>query len=105
MSSREQVEQLAQAARVKLSDEELGELTTELGQMLQYAQRLAEVDVTGTPEWTPPAATGRQLRADVPRPSLERAAALALSPDPTQSAVTAGAQDGFFRVPRTLDDA
>lgn len=81
--------------RVDLTDDEVTALRAELSLMLQYAARLDDVDVADTPEWTPPAPDGRPLRADVPTASLPRDEALALAPT---------SADGFFQVPRTLDE-
>lgn len=91
----ERFDRLARMARVELSDDERRELLPELDAMLEFAGRLEEVDVADVPEWTPPVPPTEGLRPDEIRPSLPRDAALALAP---------AAQDGFFRVPRTVDE-
>ncbi len=80
--------------RVDVPDEELPALREELEAMLEFAATLEQVDVEGYPEWTPPPPAGRPLRADTPVGPLPREAALALAPT---------SKDGYFMVPRTLD--
>jgi aspartyl-tRNA(Asn)/glutamyl-tRNA(Gln) amidotransferase subunit C len=45
--SREDVEKVALLARLRLSDDELEKMTTQLGQVLGYIQQLDELDTTG----------------------------------------------------------
>lgn len=80
--------------RVDFSDAELPQLRDELEAMLEFAATLERLDVEGTREWTPPPPAGRTLRADTPTESLPRDEALALAPT---------SKDGYFVVPRTLD--
>lgn len=95
MIDKERTLQLARMARVELPDDEVDVLVQELGAMLEFAARLEHVDVGDTPEWTPPPPEGRPLRPDTPGESLPRQSVLALAPS---------AQDGYFKVPRTLDE-
>lgn len=81
--------------RVELTSDEVDSLKVELEAMLEFAAQLDDVDVSGTPEWTPPQPADRPLRADVKTPSLPREAALALAPTE---------EGGYFKVPRTLDE-
>ncbi len=99
----EMAAQLARQSRIDLTDEELPRLAHELKLMAEFATTLeaASVDggldggLDGVPEWTPPTAPVRDLRPDEVAPSLPREAALALAP---------ATADGFFRVPRTVDE-
>jgi len=91
----ERVLELARMVRVELSAAEVGALRSELSSMLEFAAGLEAVDVENTPEWRPPPPEGRPLRADVPTTPLPREKALALSP---------ASKDGYFQVPRTLDE-
>lgn len=72
---------VAQLARIDLSEEELKTFETQLSQILDYVEMLSRVDISGVPE-TPidPHLPTNVLRADEPRPSLDRALALALAP-------------------------
>lgn len=45
--SREDVLKLAQLARLDLTDDEVGEFSTELSDILQYVEQLSAVDVKG----------------------------------------------------------
>lgn len=80
--------------RVDLSEDELPTLRDELDAMLEFAATLEQVDVEQCQEWTPPPPAGRPLREDRPKPSLPREVALELAPT---------SKDGYFQVPRTLD--
>lgn len=95
MVTTDQVAALARTVRVELAADELAPLRDELAHMLAFAADLQTVDVTGVPEWTPPPPTGRPLRADVVAASLPRTAARGLAPTE---------KDGYFQVPRTLED-
>lgn len=89
-------EHLARLARIELDPEEGPEVAREVEVLLGYLARLRAVDVEGEAEWTPPLPPEAPLRADVAEPSLARDVALGLAPE---------ASDGFFKVPRVLDDA
>lgn len=91
----EQLGELARAVRLDLSESERASLLEELSRMLAFAGRLGEVDTAGVQEWRGEAPTGRALRRDEPRPSLPQEAALSLAP---------ATRDGYFEVPRTLDE-
>ena len=88
------VERIAALAHLALTDDEIELFTEQLGQILEYAERLQHVDTSAvSATWHPGAATGA-LRPDVPRPCLAREDALAGAPDP--------AAEGLFRVPKVI---
>ena len=92
--TRSDVERIAALAHLELTDEEKDLFTTQLSQILHYAEQIQQVDTSGV---APMAHVGseRAERDDEPRPSLTTEAALANAPD--------GAMDaGFFRVPRVI---
>jgi aspartyl-tRNA(Asn)/glutamyl-tRNA(Gln) amidotransferase subunit C len=78
--SRETVEKVALLARLKLSDEELAQMTTQLGQIVGYVEQLAEVDTSGVEPLAHPLDTANVFRDDEPRPSLPRDETLANAP-------------------------
>jgi aspartyl-tRNA(Asn)/glutamyl-tRNA(Gln) amidotransferase subunit C len=92
--SREQVQHIAELARLALSDEELALYQGQLSAILEHFERLQELDT----EAIPPTATVLPLRsvmrADEPRPPFARASILANAP---------AAEEGCFKVPAVLD--
>ena len=92
--SREQVEHIAQLARLALSEEEKALYQGQLSAILDYFERLQELDT----EAIPPTATVLPLRSvmreDEPRPATDRGDVLANAP---------AAEDGCFQVPAVLE--
>lgn len=95
MIDREQVLHVAKLARLKLSEEEVERMTGELSHILEHVDRIAQMDLDGVEPTSHVVALENVLRADVPRPSLPREAALANAPEPV---------DGAFRVPSPQAD-
>lgn len=92
------LQELAETARLKLDEGEAARLLERLRALTELAGELAGAEVP--PSDVTDALTGLvtpdSLRADEHEPSLPRADALALGPSDTE---------GFFTVPRTLDDS
>lgn len=93
--SREEVAKVALLARLRLGEAELDALTTQMGQILQYMELLQEVDTTDIEPMAHAIEVFNVLRADEPRPSLSRDAALAGAPH---------RDDECYRVPAVLGD-
>ena len=88
------VQRIARLAHLDLTDEEQALFTHQLAQILEYAERLQEVDTTDvSATWHPGRSVG-PLRPDTPRPSLVNDDALANAPAPGPS--------GLFRVPKVI---
>lgn len=86
------LEHLERLARLEVPAEEREGIKADLSTVLTFVAQLAGLSVgTGTPETDAPSTA----RPDVPRPSLGQAAALAVAP---------ASRDGYFEVPRTLDE-
>ena len=92
--TRADVEHVAQLARLALRDDEVDELTAQLGVILDHAAQVSALDIGDVPPTAHPLPLVNVLRPDVPEPSLDRDEVLAMAPD---------AEDGRFRVPRILD--
>jgi aspartyl/glutamyl-tRNA(Asn/Gln) amidotransferase, C subunit len=90
MIEREQVEHVARLARLKLTDEEIERMASELSGILEHVERIAELDLDGVEPTTHVIALENVLRPDQPRPSWDRDEVLASAPDPAS---------GAFRVP------
>jgi len=92
--SREEVEHIAELARLALSDEELALYQGQLSAILEYFERLQELDT----EAIPPTATVLPLRSvmrdDEVRPPFPREEILANAP---------AAEEGCFKVPAVLE--
>ena len=92
--TRTDVERIATLAHLDLTEDETEVFTRQLAQILEYAERLDEIDTEAVTATWHPGTTAAPLRSDVQRPSLAREEALANAPD--------AAPDGFFRVPKVI---
>jgi aspartyl-tRNA(Asn)/glutamyl-tRNA(Gln) amidotransferase subunit C len=90
MLSREEVLHVARLARLELSEEEVERFSGELSKVLDYVEKISELDLTDVPPTSHVVNVENALRADEPRPSLPRDVALESAPD---------AAVGGFRVP------
>jgi aspartyl-tRNA(Asn)/glutamyl-tRNA(Gln) amidotransferase subunit C len=93
--SRSQIEAIAALAHLRLDEREIELYARQLGEILEYANQVQNIDTTGVP---PTASVGTRHEADRPdtvRESLDRAAALANAPD-------ASLEAGLFKVPRVI---
>ena len=90
MIDREQVLHVARLARLSLTEDELERMARELSGILDHVQAIGELDLDGVEPTTHVVALENVLRADRPRPSLDRSLALAGAPDATEDS---------FRVP------
>jgi aspartyl-tRNA(Asn)/glutamyl-tRNA(Gln) amidotransferase subunit C len=94
--SRADVEHVATLSRLALTDEEIEQLTGELGAILDYAAEVSALDTADVPPTAHPLPLVNVFRPDDPRPGLDRDEVLAQAP---------AAEDGQFRVPRILGEA
>lgn len=92
--TRSDVEKIAALAHLDLTAEEIERFTPQLAQILEYAERLAEVDTSTVSAAWRPLTDGSPLRDDEPRPSLATEEALANAPAPGPG--------GLFRVPKVI---
>jgi aspartyl-tRNA(Asn)/glutamyl-tRNA(Gln) amidotransferase subunit C len=93
--SRTQIEAIASLALLDLTDAEVERLARQLGEILDYATRVQQMDTTGVPPTATVALQHEADREDQVAPSLDRREALANAPDPSPEA-------GLFRVPRVI---
>jgi aspartyl-tRNA(Asn)/glutamyl-tRNA(Gln) amidotransferase subunit C len=90
MIDREQVLHVARLARLKLTDEEVERMSSELSGILEHVERISELDLEGVEPTSHVIALENVLRADEPRPSWSRDEMLERAPDPA---------GGSYRVP------
>ena len=94
--SQEEVEHVAELARLQLTREESAQFTLQLSRILKYVEELNAVDTTGVrPTTSVVAGEAGALRDDEVRPSLSQERALRNAPE---------AVDGFFHVPHVIRD-
>ena len=79
--SREQVEKVSLLGRLLLSEEELDKMTSQMGQILEYMDLLAEVDTERVEPMAHALDVSNVFRDDRVRPSLERDQALGNAPN------------------------
>ena len=80
---------------LELSPAEREALRADLTRILEYFQKLTELDTEGVAPFEPLPGRVNAWREDEPRESLSQEEALANAPD---------RQDGYFKVPRVFGD-
>jgi len=76
----EEVRHNARLARVGLSDDEVSRFQNQLSQILDYFERLQEVDTENVPPTAHTLAMHNVMRDDEPRPSIDKEEVLANAP-------------------------
>lgn len=90
-----EVRRIAALAHLALTDDEVGLFARQLGEILEYMRQVQAVPTEGVTAMSHVGVGDAHERADEPRGSLEKAAALGNAPD-------AAAEAGFFKVPRVI---
>jgi aspartyl-tRNA(Asn)/glutamyl-tRNA(Gln) amidotransferase subunit C len=90
MIDRDQVLHVAKLARLRLADDEVDRMASELSTILEHVETMNELDLEGVEPTSHVVDLTNVLREDEPREGLDRETALAQAPD---------AADGGFRVP------
>ncbi len=92
----EQVRKVAKLARLELTEAEIEEFTGQLGAILQYVEKMNELDTSSVEPLAHCLPISNVLRADEVQPSLGTEKALANAPQ---------RDDSFFKVPKILEDS
>ena len=92
--SKAEVEHIAELAKLGLTEEEKEIFRHQLSAILEYAQRLQELDTDAIPPTAQVVPLQNVMAPDVVRPSLPREDILANAP---------ASQDGMFRVKAILE--
>lgn len=93
------VERVAELANLELTPDEIPGMVKDLNAILDYVAELNQLDTAGVPPLSQVselegADGATELRADIVRPSLDRAAVMAEAPE----------SDGaFFKVPKVIE--
>ena len=90
MIDREQVLHVARLARLRLTDEEVERMSSELSSILDHIEKISELDLENVEPTSHVVEVENVLRADEPRESWPRERILDSAPDTA---------DGGFRVP------
>ena len=90
----EQVQRIAELARIQLSDEEADRLLPELNNILDWVEQLAEVDTEGVEPLSAVIDQKMRLREDAVTDGGIREKILSNAPEP---------QHGFFGVPKVIE--
>ena len=90
----DEVKRIARLARVGLSDDEVAHFQVQLSDLLDYFQRLQEVDTEKLPPTAQTLAMHNVMRDDEPRPSFDKEEVLANAPQ---------REDDLFRVRAILE--
>ncbi len=90
------IARVAGLARIALTDDELAEYAAQLENILDHAERVQALPTEGVEPTSHPLPMVNAFRPDVVTGSLGRDEALAGAPE---------AEDGYFRVPRILDES
>ena len=94
--SRAEVQKVAKLARLELSEAEIEQFTGQLGSILQYVEKMNELDTGAVEPLAHCLPVNNVSRADEVKESLGTQKTLANAPE----------RDGeFFRVPRILDES
>jgi aspartyl-tRNA(Asn)/glutamyl-tRNA(Gln) amidotransferase subunit C len=83
MIDREQVLHIARLSRLRLTDDEVDRMSSELSGILDHVETMSELDLDGVEPTTHVVALDNVTRPDEPAPSLDRETALTGAPDAT----------------------
>jgi aspartyl-tRNA(Asn)/glutamyl-tRNA(Gln) amidotransferase subunit C len=90
----EEVEHVALLGRLKLTEEERAQFTTQLNSILEYFEQLQQIDTTGVPPMSHAVEITNVFREDEPQPALSPEEALQNAPD---------REENYFQVPRVIE--
>ena len=93
--TRREVEHVARLARLGLSEEEIERMRAQLDAILNYVEKLNELETRDVPPTSHAIPMTNVFREDAVRPCLSQEEALANAPDRAEA---------FFRVPRILEE-
>jgi aspartyl-tRNA(Asn)/glutamyl-tRNA(Gln) amidotransferase subunit C len=81
---RDEVLHVARLARLRLSEEEVDQMASELSKVLDYIEKLRELDLDGVPPTSHVVDVVDALRPDTPHRSLPVEVIVAAAPEPVQ---------------------
>ena len=90
----EDVRNIAQLARLQISDSTVGQLATDLSNILALAEQMQAVDTTNVTPMAHPLDAKQRLRDDVVTETNQRDKFQSIAPD---------VESGFYRVPKDIE--
>ena len=90
----EDVRNIAQLARLQISDSTVEQLTTDLSNILALAEQMNTVDTTNVPPMAHPMDASQRLRIDEVTETNQRDKFQGIAPD---------VENGFYRVPKVIE--
>ena len=90
----EDVRNIAQLARLQISDSEVGQLTTDLSNILALAEQMKAVDTSNVTPMAHPMDATQRLRDDEVTETNQRDKFQSIAPD---------VENGFYRVPKVIE--
>lgn len=91
--TKKDVEYIAELAKLKFKDDELENFTSQLNQILEYIEKLDELDTENVEPLSHPIENVNNFRKDEVKPSVKRGDALENAPDKNEE---------FFKVPKVI---
>ncbi|MBN1300550.1 MAG: Asp-tRNA(Asn)/Glu-tRNA(Gln) amidotransferase subunit GatC [Melioribacteraceae bacterium] len=91
--TKKDVEYIAKLARLELTEKETENYTDQLNQILDYMEKLNELDTSNIEPLSHPVENFNVFREDIIQPSVSREDALKNAPD---------ANEEFFKVPKVI---
>lgn len=92
--SREEVRRVAELARLEFSDEEEARMADEMSRILDYVDKLEELDTSGVPPMSHVLDVTNVYRADEVERRIDQEQALEPAPE---------SENGYFVVPKVVD--
>jgi len=92
--TKEEVEHVALLARLKFDENEVERFTSQMNSILEYMEKLAELDTTHVEPTFHAVAQTNVVRQDMVKPSIPQELSLSNAPDGDR---------GFFRVPKIIE--
>ena len=94
--TKKEVEQIAELARLQLDESELEDYTIQLNKILEYVEKLNELDTEKVKPLSHPIEGEIVFREDIVKPSVDREEALKNAPSK---------DDEYFKVPKVISGA
>lgn len=91
--TRKEVEHIADLARLQLNENELEEYTLQLNKILEYVEKLNELDTKNVKPLSHPIEGENVFRQDIVQPSVDKEDVLKNAPSKN---------DEFFKVPKVI---
>jgi aspartyl-tRNA(Asn)/glutamyl-tRNA(Gln) amidotransferase subunit C len=92
--TKEEVDKVAKLARLEFTEEEKGKFTSQLNSILEYFDKLGELDTRGVEATSHASAINNVFRDDEVESSISKEESLMNAPD---------SKRGCFRVPRIIE--